>query len=143
MLSISVTHIIRGKKTISKNREEISILMGLILEIYRPDKKYPEFKGREGEIIKIFDGASGCWLVHCVNSTAVSGIPKIEYVEINDSIAHDDKPLGIFNLGASIISDKDVRTVHRGLGNLVDGFVICFPETRDMFQSYADEAAHA
>jgi hypothetical protein len=143
MLSISVTHIIRGKKTIRKNREEISILMGLILEVYLPDKKYPGFTRKEGEIIQIFDRTSGCWLVHCVNSTAVSGISKIEYVESEGSIVHDDKHLGAFKLGTSIISDKDVRRVHQGLQNLVNGFVLFFPETRDLFQFHADEAAHA
>jgi hypothetical protein len=143
MSSISVTHIIKGQKAVDKKRGDISVLMGLILEVYRPDKKYPGFTKEWGEIIRISDKVNGCWLVHCINAPAVSGIPKIEYVKAEDSTVNDDKLLGVFRLESSIISNKNVTIVHRGLQNLVNGFIEHFPETRDFFEFYADEAAHA
>lgn len=138
MSSISVSQIIKGKGVLDRNRGNISVLMGIITRVYEPNKKHPGFEHEEGHRLSIPDRNLYYWIIHCANSTAASGIPRIEYVKL-------DAPtniLAVFKPGSSTIDDKNVRRVHGGLQSLVNGFLELFPETRETFEFYIDEAAH-
>lgn len=142
MSQINFKRVIEGKNALEKKRREIEVLMGIILGVYHPNKKYLEFKKSEGQTINIPDKDSGHWVIYCVNSTSVSGISRIEYIEIKNFIAQTKKPLAVFTLGSAIFKDSCVRKIHSGLQKLLDGFIQEFPETEDLFCMYVDEAAY-